>query len=74
MTDLANRIDLFTKGQLTWPEPELKARCQGCAQFSLTGDKNKAIGRCVKVKAMHGVDGFAFDGEAAIACPQFEAK
>lgn len=78
MTDLAVRMTLFTKGQLTWPEPDLNKKCIQCEhvqrvpkeelnQYVMGG----ADHRCALVKAHTKKKGVIFNPHKAIACPKF---
>lgn len=76
-TDLSRRMSLHTPGQVTWPEPELKAKCSDCGLFRLglgLSDKKKqeGFGRCGKAFEVAGKSAkpVAFIGSSAIACPQ----
>lgn len=69
MTELAERMRLFTPGQITWPEPEIGQRCSTCAHAEEAG-RGKI--RCGLVGSRHKAKGLAFDGHRATACPQYK--
>ena len=79
VTDLSDRMVLYSAGQVTWPEPSLKRKCADCRLFvrhRLSAKKWKeGRGHCKQVANMSlgrqwGVD---FPG-SAIACPKFDAR
>lgn len=72
-TELAARMALHLPGQLTWPEPNLRRRCEDCAHVQLF-DAPAGKARCGLVMAHHKVKGAAFELGGAIACPQFRAR
>lgn len=72
-TPLAERMAKFTAGQITWPEPKLGRTCDQCEYFSRNGIKTEGKGRCWLVRAHQRVDGLAFKGADAVACPKFRA-
>lgn len=74
MTELQEKMKLHKKGQLTWPEPELKKFCDQCGHFSNAGVKTAGKGRCTLVRAHQNADGVVFLGSEAIACPKFRQK
>jgi hypothetical protein len=58
-------------GQVTWANPEMKAKCKDCRHFK--HDPNKPLlGKCALVKAHTKKAGVSFDGKIAIACSKFE--
>lgn len=69
MTDLSHRMMLHIAGQLTWPEPELKATRQDCAHFA-PRKQGDARGRCGLVRAHQKVEGVQFDAAKSTACPK----
>ena len=59
-TELAVRMALHLPGQLTWPEPNLRKRCEDCAHAQLF-DAPAGKARCALVTAHHKVKGAAFE-------------
>lgn len=72
-TELAARMALHLPGQVTWPEPQLRKRCEDCTHLQLF-DSPAGKGRCALVMAHHKVKGANFDVSGAIACPQFRSR
>jgi len=71
-TPLDERMRLFHKGQLTWPEPKLGKFCDACRFYyvdNAAGDK----GRCDLYQLHMKKKGNLFGGRDARACPKFEA-
>lgn len=73
ITPLEARMKLFTKGQITWPEPVLKKHCDACRHYFKGDTDHVDKGRCDLVKCHHRANGKQFVGTEAIACPQFDA-
>lgn len=88
MTDMGDRVRLYQKGQMTWPEPELGRKCNQCAHFRETRNEyerrkpaEQRIGKCgafiawarATQRPQNDQGGYAFPGYSW-ACPQFEAK
>jgi len=71
-TPLDERMRLYKKGQLTWPEPKLGKYCDACRFYYIdnaAGDK----GRCDLVYLHTKSRGVLFRGPDATACSKFEA-
>jgi len=69
--ELQERINMTKLGQVTWANPEMKAKCESCRHFKK--DPNKPLlGKCALVKAHTKKVGASFDGKVAIACSKFE--
>jgi hypothetical protein len=69
--ELHERMTLTVKGQLTWANPEMNAKCDLCTHFK-PDEKKKPLGLCALVKAHTRKKGVLFLGENAIACSKFE--
>jgi hypothetical protein len=77
MTAIEDRIMMTHKGQVTWAQPSIGAKCASCAHYfdgKVVRGKNKGFGRCALVKAHTRKAGVLFDGEKATACSMFMNK
>jgi hypothetical protein len=69
--ELHERMTITVKGQLTWANPDLNAKCDACTHFKVE-EKIKPLGRCALVKAHTKKKGVPFNGEIATACSKFD--
>lgn len=78
MSDLEKRMALYVPGQVTWPEPGDRRKCNGCDHFTGHNLSNrrqaKGYGRCAKTSEMLGRDGPPFVGATAQAGRLFRSK
>lgn len=77
MTELEQRMELHTPGQVTWPELWTQRKCAQCDHFTTRdvseGMQGKGYGRCAKARELLKKNGAQFVGATAQACPQFRS-
>jgi len=69
--ELEDRMKKTIKGQVTWANPDMNAKCDECRHFKID-PKDRTLGKCNLVKAFTRKAGVSFLGEIAIACSKFD--
>lgn len=76
-TPLDERMRLFTKGQVTWPEPKLNQRCRTCVEFVADHKGGQDLGHCHALHERRKLDRAKGPGDkfpaSSIACSVFKA-